>query len=121
MSANKIYRIAIFMLLLSGSSLPAAFAQSRPEAHAEPLRPAWCRQLPRPGYKSLNRVPVHSDWFEVYRVRPGVFAIYEPHQYEEVISYLIVGTKRALLFDSGLGVGDMRALVTQLTQLPITV
>lgn len=66
-------------------------------------------------------MPVDSDWFEVYRIRPGVFAIYEPHQYEEVISYLLVGSKHALLFDTGLGIGDMRKLVTQLTPLPVTV
>ena len=103
--------------------LLSAFAQpsSRPEAHAEPLTAEWCRNLPRPGYKQLEAVPVSSKWFEVYRIRPGVFAIYEPHQYEEVISYLITGSKRALLFDTGLGMGDIRSVVRQLTPLPITV
>jgi glyoxylase-like metal-dependent hydrolase (beta-lactamase superfamily II) len=64
---------------------------------------------------------VHSDWFEVYRVRPGVYAIYEPHQFEEVISYLVVGTRRSLLFDTGLGVGNIREVVERLTKLPVTV
>jgi hypothetical protein len=72
---------------------------------AEPLRPEWCRQLPRPEYAKLERVLRDERWFEVYRIRPGVFAIYEPKQFEEVISYLILGDKRALLFDTGLGVG----------------
>jgi len=94
---------------------------ARPEAKSEPLRPEWCRKLPRAGYKRLERVPVKSDWFEVYRVRPGAFAIYEPHQYEEVISYLILGSKKALLFDTGLGIGNIREVVSQLTPLPITV
>src|SRR5262249_6363085 len=94
---------------------------TRAEASKEPLRPEWCRQLPRPGYKHLDRVSVNDPWFEVYRIRPGVFAIYEPHQYEEAISYLILGDHRALLFDTGLGIGNMKALVGQLTQLPITV
>jgi glyoxylase-like metal-dependent hydrolase (beta-lactamase superfamily II) len=85
------------------------------------LRPEWCRQLPRPGYAGLERVSTDSTWFEVYRIRPGVFAIYELHQYEEVISYLITGSKRALLFDTGIGIGDMRALVSKLTNLPIEV
>jgi glyoxylase-like metal-dependent hydrolase (beta-lactamase superfamily II) len=49
-----------------------------------------------------------TKWFEVYRIRPGVFAIYEPHQFEEVISYLILGSKRALLFDTGMGIGKIR-------------
>ncbi len=87
----------------------------------EPLRPDWCAQLPRPQYKALERVASADPWFEVYRIRPGVFAVYEPRQWEEVISYLIVGRARALLFDTGLGVGRMRAVVSSLTALPITV
>ncbi|MBS1850722.1 MAG: MBL fold metallo-hydrolase [Acidobacteria bacterium] len=69
----------------------------------------------------MQRVALANDWFEVYRIRPGVFAIYEPHQYEEVISYLITGSTQALLFDTGLGMQDIRKVVTQLTPLPITV
>ena len=38
----------------------------------------------------------------------SVFAIYEPHQAEETISYLIVGEKQALLFDTGMGISDIR-------------
>ena len=92
-----------------------------PESKGEPLPPDWCKDLPRPRYHPLERVPVEAGWFEVYRVRPATFAIYEPHQYEEVISYLIVGTKRALLFDTGMGMGDIRRVVKQLTPLPVTV
>jgi glyoxylase-like metal-dependent hydrolase (beta-lactamase superfamily II) len=98
--------------------LSVSMSAQRP---AEPLRPNWCGALPRPEYKTLHRIDVHSDWFEVYRIRPGVYAIYEPHQFEEVISYLIVGTRRALLFDTGLGVASIRDVVTRLTKLPVTV
>ncbi|HSA94156.1 MAG TPA: MBL fold metallo-hydrolase [Terriglobales bacterium] len=90
-------------------------------AQTEPLRPEWCRQLPRPQYKSLERMKAADGWFEVYRIRPGVFAIYEPKQFEEVISYLIVGSKRALLFDTGLGVGRISHVARKLTKLPVTV
>jgi glyoxylase-like metal-dependent hydrolase (beta-lactamase superfamily II) len=62
-----------------------------------------------------------EPWFEIYRIRPGVFALYEPKQFEEVISYLIVGQKRAVLFDTGLGVGKVSAVVARLTMLPVTV
>jgi hypothetical protein len=91
------------------------------EQPAEPLRPEWCRQLPRPEYAKLRRVLSDEPWFEIYRIRPGVFAIYEPKQFEEVISYLILGEKRALLFDTGLGVGRISATVARLTPLPVTV
>jgi len=87
----------------------------------EPLTPDWCKQLPRAAYKSLERVEVSDPWFEVYRIRPGVFAIYEGKQYEEVISYLIAGKERALLFDTGMGISPIRKVVTDLTNLPVIV
>ena len=83
--------------------------------------PEWCRPLPRPEYKKLERVKVSDPWFEVYKPVPGVFAIYEPHQAEEVISYLIVGEKRALLFDTGMGISDIKKVTSELTGLPIIV
>lgn len=42
--------------------------------------------------------------------------IYEPHQAEETISYLIVGSKQALLFDTGMGIGNIQKVVSQLTK-----
>jgi glyoxylase-like metal-dependent hydrolase (beta-lactamase superfamily II) len=83
--------------------------------------PDWCRALPRPEYKSLERVPISDPWFEVYKPASNVFAIYEPHQSEEVISYLIVGKKRALLFDTGMGISDIKKVTAELTTLPIIV
>jgi glyoxylase-like metal-dependent hydrolase (beta-lactamase superfamily II) len=83
--------------------------------------PKWCRALPRAEYKSLQRVPVSDPWFEVYRFAPSVFAIYEPHQSEETISYLIVGDNRAMLFDTGMGISDIRKVTAELTRLPIVV
>src|SRR5690242_20547130 len=61
-----------------------------PQLFAQTSIPDWCRPLPRPEYKSIERVPVTDPWFEVYKPAPNVYAIYEPHQAEEVISYLIV-------------------------------
>jgi glyoxylase-like metal-dependent hydrolase (beta-lactamase superfamily II) len=88
-------------------------------AHTE--IPEWCRVLPRVEYQSLQRVPVSDSWFEVYRVAPSVFAIYEPHQAEETISYLIIGDKQAMLFDTGMGISDIRKVTAELTRLPIVV
>jgi len=106
------------LALCLAACLPVAGFAEQP---AEPLRPEWCRQLPRPEYGKLERVLRDEPWFEIYRIRPGVFAIYEPKQFEEVISYLILGEKRALLFDTGLGVGKISATVARLTSLPVTV
>jgi glyoxylase-like metal-dependent hydrolase (beta-lactamase superfamily II) len=84
-------------------------------------KPDWCRALPRPEYKALQRVLPDETWFEVYKVAPATFAIYEPHQYEETISYLIVGTKQALLLDTGMGIGNIKAVVARLTSRPVVV
>jgi glyoxylase-like metal-dependent hydrolase (beta-lactamase superfamily II) len=90
-------------------------------ATAQSEKPEWCRPLPRPEYKTLERVPVSDPWFEVYRVVSGVLAIYEPHQAEETISYLILGEKQALLLDTGMGISDIRKVTAELTKLPIIV
>jgi len=83
--------------------------------------PNWCKPLPRPEYKTLERVLPSVAWFEVYKVAPGTFAVYEPHQAEETIAYLIVGTTRALLFDTGMGISSIRRVVEQLTSSPVAV
>lgn len=81
----------------------------------------WCDLLPREQYRGLERVAVTDEWFEVYRVGDGVLAIYEPFQFQEVISYLILGTEQALLFDTGMGMGRISRVVHELTPLPVTV
>jgi glyoxylase-like metal-dependent hydrolase (beta-lactamase superfamily II) len=83
--------------------------------------PGWCKPLPRPEYKTLERVKILGPWFEVYKVTPSTLAIYEPHQSEETISYLILGHDRAILFDTGMGISDVHKLVRELTPLPILV
>ena len=93
----------------------------RPVSAQSPIPNDWCRALPRPEYKSIARVKISDPWFEVYEPAHNVFAIYEPHQAEETISYLIVGEKRALLFDTGMGIGDLKKVTAELTKLPIIV
>jgi len=83
--------------------------------------PDWCRALPHPEYKTLERVTVSDPWFEVYKPAPNVFAIYEPHQAEETIGYLILGEKKAILFDTGMGISDVKKVIAELTKLPVVV
>jgi glyoxylase-like metal-dependent hydrolase (beta-lactamase superfamily II) len=81
----------------------------------------WWRDLPRPEWADFELVDTGQGWFEAYRIAPDVYAIYEPGQYEEVISFLFAGTDRAMLFDSGLGIGNIRDVVSQLTDLDVIV
>jgi len=83
--------------------------------------PRWWESLPRPVYASLERVAVGQSWFEVYRLGGRTWALYEPFQFEEAISYLVVGAERGALIDTGTGIGDLRKLVSQLTELPVSV
>lgn len=62
-----------------------------------------------------------QDWFAIDELSPGVFRIQEPLHDENVKSFLVVGSERAVLIDTGMGVGDIRAVVETLTSLPICV
>jgi glyoxylase-like metal-dependent hydrolase (beta-lactamase superfamily II) len=72
-------------------------------------------------FSRYKKLAVSDGWFEVYQLPGNVYAFYEPRQDQQVLSYLIVGDKRALLFDSGLGIGNIGGIVRQLTSLPVLV
>ena len=111
-----------FLPVVSASLVVAQHAAALPPSlQTNAQIPEWCRPLPRPEYKSVQRVLPDDPWFEAYKVAPGVFAIYEPHRAEEVISYLIVGNKQAVLFDTGMGISDIRKVTTKLTSRPVVV
>src|SRR5260370_40914076 len=111
-SPRSAFRTLIFICSISTS---ATLAQTQTE------KPEWCKPLPRPEYAQLKRLLPDELWFEVYKVAPGTFAIYEPHQSEEVISYLIVGQKQALLFDTGMGIANIHKIVSRPTSRPVVV
>lgn len=82
---------------------------------------SFCNRLPRSAYADYKKHATSNDWFEVYEIEPGIWAIYEPFQWQEVISYLIVGSESAVLFDTGNGIGNIRSIVNQLTDRPVRV
>jgi len=57
----------------------------------------------------------------VYELPGNVYAIDEDSQWEEIISYLIIGEDRAVLLDTGMGISSIKATVDELTDLPVTV
>lgn len=80
----------------------------------------WDR-MERSRWRKFELVPQSQKWFEVYRVVPGIYAVYEPGHWEHVISYLVEGDDWALLFDTGLGIGRISDVCRELTTLPVTV
>jgi len=62
----------------------------------------------------------YDDYFTVETLAEGIFAIGEPRYYQQNFSYLIVGSRRAVLFDAGPGHRDIRPVTASLTDLPIT-
>lgn len=82
---------------------------------------AWYKKLPRPMYSKLEKIDIGQPWFEVYRLPKDVFALYEPGHFQEVISYLVIGEKKALLWDTGMGIDNIRTAAEKLTDKPLIV
>ncbi|MFA9381166.1 MAG: MBL fold metallo-hydrolase, partial [Acetanaerobacterium sp.] len=59
-----------------------------------------------------------ENWYIVKKISANTYLINEQ---DMATMYLLTGTKRALLIDTGMGLGDLRSLVGQLTDLPIMV
>jgi len=62
----------------------------------------------------------YDDYFTVHVVADNVFAIGEPRYPHHNYSYLLTGDSRALLFDGGPGMRDIREVAESLTDQPIT-
>lgn len=60
-----------------------------------------------------------EDWFTVEVIDDNTFAISEYKHWEETHCYLMCGTEKAVLIDTGLGVSNIRSVVDSLTTLPI--
>lgn len=76
----------------------------------------WKDDKPREYYAKYEKVEVKNGqgWFEVYKLPGGVYGICEPSQFQEVNLFLVPGTEKALLFDTGMGIKEIRPLVEEL-------
>lgn len=64
---------------------------------------------------------VHDDWFSITEIDSRSYAISEYGHWEKVHSFLLLGEKKAILIDTGLGIGNIKKVVDDLTSLPIEV
>lgn len=71
--------------------------------------------------RDAETVDVGDDWFMVRKLPNEVYGIQEPHHWQNVISFLVLGDERALLFDTGMGIGDISKVVGVLTDLDVFV
>jgi glyoxylase-like metal-dependent hydrolase (beta-lactamase superfamily II) len=68
-----------------------------------------------------QKIGTFQSWFEVYKVSKRTFAICEPGHWEGVISYLIEGRNKAVLLDTGMGIGNIKKVIEQLTNLKVSI
>ncbi len=61
------------------------------------------------------------EWFHTEKIDNDTFAISEYKHWEETHCYLLLGTKRAVLIDTGLGVANIKSVVDSITSLPVLV
>lgn len=64
---------------------------------------------------------LEDDWFTVRKIDENTYAISELGHWEKVHSFLLLGSTKAALLDTGLGIDNMKRITDQLTTLPIDV
>ncbi len=64
---------------------------------------------------------VEDSWFTVQNIDDETYAISEYGHWEKVHSFLLIGEKKAVLIDTGLGIDSIRRVTDKLTSLPIEV
>lgn len=62
-----------------------------------------------------------GNWFTVEAIDEATYGISEDNHWEKVHSYLVLGSKKACLVDTGLGIGNIREVIAEITDLPIEV
>jgi len=61
-----------------------------------------------------------NDWFTIDQIDKDTFIISEYRHWEETHCYLLIGSERSLLIDTGLGISNIHEQVTCLTDNPVT-
>lgn len=65
-------------------------------------------------------IETERKWFTIDRIDEDTYILSEYRHWEETRCYLLVGSDRALLIDTGLGIGNIGDAVRKLTDKPVT-
>jgi hydroxyacylglutathione hydrolase len=102
--------VLLGLALLLAPYLYAELSPSlRPDALVDPARP------------ELGEGRMVDDYWAVQNIGARTYALGEPRYYQVNYAYLIVGERRALLFDAGSGTRDITGVLRDITHLPVTV
>lgn len=114
---------------LAGLAIASVLALSLSACEAEPAPDSSAQSKAAPPDSSAlkeildnaRRVPNHTGWFEILKLPNDVYALWEPGHTEKVNSFLILGETRDLLYDTGMGIGNIRMAIDDIRaaeQLP---
>lgn len=110
LAAMLMLSVCVFAVAEEEDTLEATIQQSN-----------WWDKLPRASWEQFENIEVSDPWFEVFKMPGDVYAIYEDGQWQEVISYLVIGQEKAMLWDTGMGISNIKTIVEELTDLPVFV
>ena len=113
-------RLLIVSVVVLAGVLAVAFAMRRTLA---PRLVALLVEQPEPkAPPPLDPgVAWRGEWYTVEHLDEATMAIGEPRSAGRNVSYLLLGSARALLFDAGEGYADLSPVVADLTDLPVVV
>lgn len=113
----KITIARLAFLLTAMLTLAACTDSTRPAPPTAPVDRSSIETI----VATAKRIPNTTGWFEVLRLPNRVYAFWEPGHVEKVNSYLILGSERDLLYDTGMGIANIRQAIEDvrtIEQLP---
>ena len=101
---------ALALLLACGEGYEPGSSET-----AEAASPGLVRELEEV-LASARRIETAEGWFEILRLPNDVYAFWEPGHAEKVNSFLILGSERDVLYDTGMGFASIGRALEDLRQ-----